>query len=101
MDNPLIVPKKPDDFDISKQLADKARKDALETIKKHEEKISRIVLAVEAIFIKEEATLGDLMEVVNKINNRSDYVVPRIKIKEVKERFDELTQFGTRQKVKQ
>jgi len=77
--------------DRSKELMEKQNADQLAAIAKHKAKITRVVLEVEAILIREEFRWNDWNEVVNKFNDRNDYVMPRLTVKEIKERHDQLT----------
>lgn len=76
-------------MELSAALADKAKKDAIEMVKAHQEKIIRVTQKIEDILIEENMSWRDWNEVVNKFNNRNDYVFPRITIKEIKDKFDE------------
>jgi len=76
-------------LELSAALADKAKKDAIEMVKAHQEKIIRVTQKIEDILIEENMSWRDWNEVVNKFNNRNDYVFPRITIKEIKDKFDE------------
>jgi len=79
----------PRKLELSAALADKAKKDAIEMVKAHQEKIIRVTQKIEDILIEENMSWRDWNEVVNKFNNRNDYVFPRITIKEIKDKFDE------------
>lgn len=91
MKQPIIIGAKPDDFDLNKKIRENETKEMVENLRKHTEKISRVTLAIEKILIKEDCRMNDWMEVVEKFNDRNSYVMPRLKVKEVKELHDKFT----------
>lgn len=66
------------------KLLDKEARDA----KEHRERISRVVLEVEQILLREKLTVGDFLEIVNMFTARANKVFENITIKEVKESYD-------------
>lgn len=74
-----------DSFEKSAVLADHEKSE----VAKHAVKISKIVQLVEDILIDYDCTWQDWHEVVAKFNDRNDVVIPRIKIKEIKQRFND------------
>lgn len=75
----------------TEQLADEELRMAEQSKKEHAEMISRLVLGIEAVLVKEGATWGDWHEVIGLFNQRAEQVVPLLKISALKERFDKLT----------
>ena len=57
----------------------------------HRDKISRATLEVEQIFLREDLTVGDLLEIFGLFTERANKVFAGITIKEVKEKYDRST----------
>lgn len=72
-------------------LADEELRLLEQSKKEHADLISRLVLGVEAVLIKEGATWGDWHELIGLFNQRAEQVVPLIKIAALKQRFDKIT----------
>lgn len=73
------------------ELADEEVRLIEQSKKEHADLISRLVLGIEAVLVKEGATWGDWHEVIGLYNQRAEVVVPLLKISSIKERFDKLT----------
>lgn len=54
-------------------------------------KISRVTLAVEEIFLKEDLTMGELGEVMDMFNARAHAVFSKSKVKTIKETYERQT----------
>lgn len=50
-------------------------------------KIGRIALQIEELFIKEDITMGDLAEIMDLFNARAHKVFSNFKIKDIKEKY--------------
>lgn len=73
-------------FDKSIKLAENEKAE----LEKHLVKISKIVQLVEDVLIDYDCTWLDWHEVIEIFNKRNDQVIPQIKIKEIKQRYDKL-----------
>lgn len=51
------------------------------------EKISRVTLEFEAILLREEMTVGDLLEIFGLFTSRANSLFEKIKIKKIKEDY--------------
>ena len=49
--------------------------------------ISRATLEIEAILLREDMTVGDLLEIFGLFTGRANSVFEKIKIKEIKEKY--------------
>jgi hypothetical protein len=56
--------------------------------KAHREKISRITLAIEEMFLKEELTMGDLLEIFGMFTARANKVFESITLNKIKDDYD-------------
>ena len=54
----------------------------------HLDKISRVTLEVEQILLREEMTIGDLLEIFGLFTGRANSLFERIKIKTIKENYE-------------
>lgn len=54
------------------------------------EKISRVTLEIEAILLREEMTVGDLLEVFGILTSRTNKVLENIKIKQIKKDYEQI-----------
>lgn len=72
-------------------LQDEEVRMAEQSKKEHADLISRLVLGIESVLVKEGATWGDWHEVIGLFNQRAEQVVPLIKIEALKKRFDKIT----------
>ena len=52
--------------------------------------VSRIALEIEEILLREDMTMGDLLEVFGLFTSRANSVFERIKIKTIKEKYGEI-----------
>jgi len=55
---------------------------------KQRELISRVTLEIEAILLREDMTLGDLLEIVGLFTSRANRVFEKTKIKKIKESYE-------------
>ena len=53
-------------------------------------KISRVTLEVEAILLREDMTVGDLLEVFGLFTGRANSVFEKITIKKIKEMYEQI-----------
>ena len=53
-------------------------------------RISRITLEIEQILLREDMTVGDLLEIFGLFTNRANSVFEKIKIKTIKEKYGKL-----------
>lgn len=53
-------------------------------------KLGKVTLEIEAIFLREDLTMGELAEVLDLFNARAQSVFSRTKIKTVKESYERL-----------
>lgn len=60
--------------------------------KEHREKISRVVLEVEKIFLREHFTMGDMLEVIELFTGRANRVFSEMKISHIKELYERQNQ---------
>lgn len=66
-----------------KLMDEEVRQDA-----EHRAKISKATLEVEAIFLREDLTMGDLAQVLDMFNSRAQFVFSKATIKSVKESYE-------------
>lgn len=60
----------------------------LRLAKEKRELISRVTLEIESILIKEDMTLGDLLEIFSLFTGRANDVFAKTKIKQIKEAYE-------------
>ncbi len=58
--------------------------------KERREKLGRIALEIEQIFLREDMSVGDLLEVFGLFTGRANSVFERIKIKKIKEEYGKM-----------
>lgn len=58
--------------------------------KEQREKISRVTLEIEALLLKEEMTVGDLLEIFGLFTSRANSVFEKITIKKIKEEYGKI-----------
>lgn len=56
--------------------------------KEHHDKISRVTLELEKIFLREQLTMGDVMEIQDLFNSRANRVFSETKISHIKETYE-------------
>lgn len=66
-------------------LADEERRQVME----HRELVARLTLEIDELLINNNATARVWMEIVDNFNKRYDVVIPNLKIKELKERYEQ------------
>lgn len=59
--------------------------------REREEKISRVALELEAIFLREQLTMGDVLEIQELFNSRANRVFSSTKISHIKETYERQT----------
>ena len=60
--------------------------------REHRDKISRVALELEGIFLREHLTMGDVLEIQDLFNSRANKVFSETKISHIKETYDRQTQ---------
>jgi len=58
--------------------------------KEKRELISRVTLEIEQILLREDMTVGDLLEIFGLFTSRANSVFEKIKIKKIKEDYGEI-----------
>ena len=68
------------------KLLDEEARTAVE----HRALMSRITLEIEEILLREDMTIGDLLEIFGLFTNRANSVFEKTKIKTIKEKYGEI-----------
>lgn len=64
--------------------------DEVAKAKEQREKISRVTLEIESILLREDMTVGDLLEVFGLFTNRANSLFEKITIKKIKEDYGKI-----------
>lgn len=82
-------------LEMTAALNEEDRKNAMAQATAREEKIQRMMVAIDEVLHKEECVWQEWLEVINRFNKRDTMVMGNLTINEIKERYDN-ARTGTR-----